>query len=64
VPDTAPVFYELDCSKLMLRELSVEVADVNGRSGSRHSASEWHYVPPETNGARLQKILCEKSVPR
>jgi hypothetical protein len=55
------VFYELDCSNEMLRELSIEV-EVHGRSGSKHSASEWHYVPPETNGARLQKILCEKSL--
>ena len=61
---SARIFYEIDCPKLMLRELSVEVVDVSGRRGSKHSASEWQYVSPETNGARLQKILCEKSVPR
>jgi hypothetical protein len=63
VQPSARIFYELDCSKLMLRELSVEV-EIGGRSGSSHSASEWHYVPPETNGTRLLKILCEKSVIR
>ena len=60
---SAQIFYELDCSNKMLRELSIEV-EVGGKSGSKHSASEWQYVPPETNGARLQKILCEKSVIR
>jgi hypothetical protein len=59
IQPSARIFYELDCSKVMLRELSIEV-----RSGSRNSASEWKYIAPETNGARLQKILCEKSVPR
>jgi hypothetical protein len=64
IPPVARIFYELDCPKTMLRQLSVEVVDVDGRSGSNHRASEWKYVAPETNGARLQKILCEKSVTR
>ena len=34
------VFYELDCSKTMVRELSIEVFKVDGRIGSKHSASE------------------------
>ena len=60
----ARIFYELDCSQKMLRELSIEIVDGSGRVGSKHDASEWKYVAPETNGARLQKILCEKSVLR
>jgi hypothetical protein len=58
------VFYELDCTKMMLRELSIEVFKVDGRIGSKHSASEWKYVAPETNGARLQTLLCGKPVTR
>jgi hypothetical protein len=64
IPPVARIFYELDCPKTMSRMLSVEVIDVDGRSGSNHSATEWKYVAPETNGARLQKILCDKSVAR
>jgi hypothetical protein len=64
IQPVARIFYELDCPKTMLRELSIEVVDLDGRSGSKHSASEWKYVAPETNGARLQKLLCEKSVAR
>jgi hypothetical protein len=64
IQPAARIFYELDCPKTILRELSIEVVDVDGRSGSRHSASDWKYVAPETNGARLEKILCEKSVAR
>jgi hypothetical protein len=64
IQPVARIFYELDCPKKMLRELSIEVVDSGGRSGSKHSASEWKYVAPETNGERLRKILCEKSVTR
>jgi hypothetical protein len=58
------IFYEIDCSKTMLRELSVEIVNVGGKSGSSHTVSEWKYVPPETNGSRLEKILCGKTVIR
>ena len=64
IKPSARIFYEIDCAKIMLRELSVQIVDVNGKSSTTHSANEWHYVAPETNGARLQKILCEKSVVR
>jgi hypothetical protein len=64
IEPSARIFYEIDCSKIMLRELSVQIVNVGGKSGSTHSVSEWHYVAPETNGARLQKLLCEKSVVR
>jgi hypothetical protein len=64
IQPAARIFYELDCSQKLLRELSIEIVDASGRIGSKHSASEWKYVAPETNGARLQKLLCEKSVLR
>jgi hypothetical protein len=63
VQPAARILYELDCSQQMLRELSIEI-DADGKSGSKHTANEWKYVPPETNGARLLKILCEKSIIR
>jgi len=53
----ANTFYELNCSERMLRELSVHFL-VNGKSGSRDKPSDWKYVLPEGNGARLLKILC------
>jgi len=55
----ARILYELDCSQQMLRELSIEI-NSDGKSNSKHTANEWKYVPPETNGARLLKIVCEK----
>jgi hypothetical protein len=61
IEPSARIFYEIDCA---LRELSVQIVNVGGKSGSTHSVSEWHYLAPETNGARLQKILREKSVAR
>jgi hypothetical protein len=53
----ANVFYDLNCSERMLRELSTNF-QVNGKSGSRDKPSDWKYVPPEGNGARLLKLLC------
>lgn len=64
IQPAARIFYEIDCSQKMLRELSIEIIDPSGKIGSKYNASEWKYVAPETNGARLQKILCEKSVLR
>src|ERR1700739_2510234 len=61
IQPSARIFYELDCTTLVLRELSVDIVDVGGRSGSSNKASEWKYIAPETNGTRLMKILCEKS---
>jgi hypothetical protein len=55
------IFYELDCSKKLLRELNIAVFDVDGRiRSSKDSANEWKYVPPETAAASLQKFLCDK----
>jgi hypothetical protein len=51
------IFYELNCSDRMLRELSIDLR-INGQIGSRDKPSDWKYVPPEGNGAALLKILC------
>lgn len=51
------IFYELNCSQKMLRELSMSI-DVNGQRGSLNSPGDWKFIPPEGNGASLLKILC------
>jgi hypothetical protein len=55
----ARIFYELNCPERMSRELSMYF-QANGKSGSRDKPSDWKYVPPEGNGARLLKILCQQ----
>jgi hypothetical protein len=51
------IFYELDCSGQMLRELSIYI-EQDGKVGTRDKPSDWKHVPPEGNGASLLKILC------
>src|SRR5262245_9935589 len=53
------IFYELNCSERMLRELSMYVR-ANGKEGFKNKPSDWKYVAPETNGARLLTILCPR----
>jgi hypothetical protein len=53
----ATIFYELDCSQKMLRELSISFS-VNGQYGSSQTPSVWKFIPPEGNAASLLKILC------
>jgi hypothetical protein len=53
----ASIFYELNCRDRMMRELSISI-HARSKSGSLNSPTEWKYVPPEGNGARLLKILC------
>ena len=57
ISPTARIFYELNCSQKMYRELSVSFS-VNGKHGSIDEPSAWKFVPPEGNGASLQKLLC------
>ncbi len=49
----ATMLYELDCTQAKLRELSIDI----GGHGS-DSPSVWKYVPPQTNGDHLLKMLC------
>jgi hypothetical protein len=51
------IFYEINCSQKMLRELSINLL-VNGQHGSKDTPSAWRHIPPEGNGASLLKILC------
>jgi hypothetical protein len=53
----ASIFYELNCSERMMRQLSTHVL-VKGKGRSDDKPKSWEYVPPEGNGARLLKILC------
>jgi hypothetical protein len=53
------IFYELNCPEQMIRELSIYV-EVDGKTGSIDKPSDWRHVSPETNGARLLKILCPR----
>jgi hypothetical protein len=55
----AKIFYELNCSERMSRELNMYF-QVNGKNGSRDKPSDWKFVSPEGNGARLLKILCQQ----
>jgi hypothetical protein len=51
------IYYEIDCAQKLLRELSVSIS-FNGKLDSRQTPSEWKYIPPEGNGARLLSLLC------
>lgn len=57
VQPQAKILYELDCSRLMLRELSLYI-ETGGKAGSIRKPRDWSYIPPESNGANLSKILC------
>ncbi|WP_076858180.1 hypothetical protein [Bradyrhizobium mercantei] len=54
IEPAARIFYELNCSERMMRELSIQV---RGR-GSHNKPLDWKFVAPETNGTRLLKMLC------
>jgi hypothetical protein len=53
----AQIFDEMNCSERMTRTLSVSI-HTNGRYGFNNKPSDWEYVPPESNGATLLKLLC------
>jgi hypothetical protein len=58
VQPQARIFYKLNRSERMLRELSIYVM-LDGKSGSHDKPSDWRHVPPEGNGASLLKFLCQ-----
>jgi hypothetical protein len=58
----ARIFYELNCSEQMLRELSIYIR-AGGKDGFVDRPSEWKYASPETNSTRLVKILCARNLP-
>jgi hypothetical protein len=51
------IFYELNCSDRMLRELSITL-NIEGATGSKNTPGSWSYIPPEGNAAALSKLLC------
>jgi hypothetical protein len=57
IEPTARILYEIDCSQKMLRELSMDVVS-DGKEASIRKPREWTYSAPETNSARLLKMLC------
>jgi hypothetical protein len=54
----AQIFYEINCTDRMLRELSIYIVEATGRSGSCNEPTDWKYVAPERNAASLLKLLC------
>jgi hypothetical protein len=54
IQPVATIYYELNCSERMSRELSISVQTGDSRDTPRN----WKYVPPEGNAANLLKILC------
>jgi hypothetical protein len=57
IEPVAKFFKEINCSEGMIRELSIEVR-INGEYGYDNKPTDWQYVSPESNGARLLKIHC------
>ena len=53
----AKIYYDLDCSQKMLRELSIDIS-AKGKGGGTDKPGAWRHIPPEGNGANLLKILC------
>jgi hypothetical protein len=58
IEPVARIFYEINCSEGMMQQLSISVRNKNGKYGYLDKPDGWKYNSPETNGARLQKILC------
>jgi hypothetical protein len=55
----AQFLYELDCSDRKIRRLSTHVG-IHGKDQFDQKQTDWEYVPPQTNGARLLTMLCFK----
>ena len=49
------IFYEFNCPEKMSRELSISML-----SGREDRPTNWQYIPPEGNGANLNKLLCDE----
>ncbi len=55
-PD-ARILYEIDCADQKVRQLSTYIK-ISGKELFKDT-SDWKYALPETNLARLSKILCQ-----
>jgi hypothetical protein len=58
IEPVARIFYEINCSEGMSQELSISLRDKNGKRGYLDKPGDWTHISPESNGARLRKILC------
>jgi hypothetical protein len=54
----ARMLLEFNCVEQKQRRLSTYIRTNGGDMGFSSKPSDWDYIPPETNGAYLQKILC------
>jgi hypothetical protein len=60
IEPVARIFYEINCSEGMSQELSMAFRNKNGKYDYRDKPLDWKYIAPESNIARLQKILCPR----
>jgi hypothetical protein len=58
IQPSAQIYYEINCTDRMLRELSITVRTSGGATEGKHTPSNWRDVPPEGNAATLLKLLC------
>jgi len=54
---TGRMLYEIDCSEDKVRWLSLFIQR-NGAQYNKNTPGDWEYIAPETNVARLAKLLC------
>ena len=57
IKPASEILLELNCSEHMIRELSIHITSA-GREGFNEHPTPWSYFPPDSNGARLQRLLC------
>jgi hypothetical protein len=56
----ASFLYVLDCSNKKVKRLSTYIKTKDGKVGTSDEESDWSYVPPDSSGMTLIKILCPK----
>jgi hypothetical protein len=56
----ASFLYVLVCSNKKVKRLSTYIKTKDGKVGTSDEESDWSYVPPDSSGMTLIKILCPK----
>jgi hypothetical protein len=59
IQPASQIFYELNCSERMMREMSISLR-IKGQYSSTDKPAAWKYISPEGNGANLLKLLCPR----
>lgn len=59
VKPVSRIFYEIECSEKMYRELSIYFSNAVGKGSYSGRPTDWKYIPAEGNGANLNKLLCK-----